>query len=460
MRNFKEQVLKTITKYKLISPGKKMVAAVSGGPDSVAMLHVILELTKGWGVAVHVAHLNHMFRGAQSDEEADFVQQLAGSWGLPCALEKHDVPAYIRQTGYSPEEAARNVRYRFLRSLAQDIGANGILTAHHADDQAETVLLHLIRGSGLEGVAAISPKEEDLCRPLLEVTKEDILTYCRINKLEYRIDQSNQETDYMRNKIRLRLVPELKEYNPRVVQALARTADICRVENEFLDGLTGEYLKDLGFGEKKGIDFRKLSLLHPALQRRVVRRAFEAMIGKQEGLDYHHTERVLNLSTGKELCLPGGIYVRRNYDRLIFGLLPSDSRMTEVEPTELKLPGQVKIPEIGVAVQAEIGKWPDERFIRKKYIAAFNTDILKEPLLIRTRRRGDRFQPRGGKGTKKLKDFFIDEKIPRGERDRVPLLVSGEQIVWVIGHRLSQQFLLKDNDKKAVVIQVKNMDRA
>ena len=424
-----------------------MVAAVSGGPDSVAMLHVILELIKGWEVAIHVAHLNHMFRGAQSDEEADFVQQLAGSYGLLCTVEKHDVPAYIRQTGYSPEEAARNVRYRFLRSLAQDVGANGILTAHHADDQAETVLLHLIRGSGLEGVAAISPKEGDLCRPLLEITKEDILSYCRVNKLEYRIDQSNQETNYMRNKIRLRLVPELKGYNPRVVQALARTADICRAENEFLDGLTGEHLNDLGFGEEKSIDFKKLSLLHPALQRRVVRRAYEVMIGKQEGLDFHHTEKVLNLSTGKELCLPGGIYVRRNYDRLI-------------EPAELKIPGQVKIPEIGVVVQAEIRNWPDERFIRKKNIAVFNTDILKESLLIRTRRRGDRFQPRGGKGTKKLKDYFIDEKIPRGERDRVLLLISGEQIVWVIGHRPSQQFLVKDNDKKAVVIQVKNMDRA
>jgi tRNA(Ile)-lysidine synthase len=346
-----------------------------------------------------------------------------------------------------------------LRGLARDIGANGILTAHHADDQAETILLHLIRGTGLEGVAAISPKEGGLCRPLLEVTKDDIISYCGINQLEYRIDSSNKETNYLRNKIRLCLVPQLKEYNPRVVEALARTADICRADNEYLENLTCEYLKDLGFGKEKSINFQKLKLLHPALQRRVVRRAFEEISGQQGGLSYHQTGKVLNLTTGKEISLPGRIYARRDYDRLIFSFFSSGNRVTEIEPVKLKIPGQVQIPAIGLIVQAEIRNWPDERFIQTKHSAVFNIAILKNSLFIRTRRKGDRFQPKGLQGTKKLKDFFIDEKVPREERDRIPLLVSGEQIVWVVGQRLSRHFLVTKDDKRAVVIKVKNMDQ-
>lgn len=452
-----KQVLKTIKKYDLISPGDVVIAAVSGGPDSVAMLHILHSLSFKWGIKIHVAHLNHMFRGEQAAEEALFVQNLARNLGLSYTVEAFDVPSYIKETGSSPQEAAREVRYKFLRRIARELGAKGIITGHHADDQAETVLLHLLRGSGPEGLAAISPKEGDLIRPLLEVTKENILQYCHEKSLQYRLDPSNEKTNYQRNKVRLSLIPILKEYNPKIVDALVRTAEICRRDNDFLHEATARALENLGLNALENearIEVKTFKSLHPSLQRRVLRAVFDQMAQTKGGLGHYHTEEILGLSTGKEIPLPHKLYARREFDVL---LITSRSMNEEREITELQLldfpvPGSIKIPQLGIRLEAQIKSWPDKNFKSSDYVAAFNLDVLKEPLSVRTRREGDRFKPAGLKGTKKLKDYFIDEKVPQYMRDKIPLLLSGDEIIWVVGYRAGHRVKISPKDKKALVI--------
>jgi tRNA(Ile)-lysidine synthase len=461
----KNKVLRTIKKYSLISPGDSIVAAVSGGPDSVAMLHVIFNLARDWNVGIHIAHLNHMFRGEEAREEASFVAGLAETYGLNCMVRSFDVPAYIKETGLSPEEAARKIRYSFLQKVAKDTGAEAIMTAHHAHDQAETVLLHILRGSGTEGLAAISPKEGNLIRPLLEVTKEEVLDYCQKHNLEYRIDPSNNQPYYLRNRIRLNLIPVLQEYNPRIVEALIRTADICRAENQFLDKITRDIILNLSYDEnehKAIANFLELKALHPALQRRVLRGIVDRITKTSGSLSFVQTEEVLSLETGQATCLPGGLKAYREYEKLI--ICPQKhlkiNHKIEAQPVLLEVPGINYLPEYGIILRSRICSWPDPDFSPSRHKAVFSTNILDTPLLIRNRKNGDRFRPLGLKGQKKLKNFFIDEKIPKRFRDQVPLLVAGEKIIWVIGYRVADEVRVKEGEEKAVQIEVEKLSGA
>lgn len=459
-----KRVIRYIEKYRLFAPGERIVAAVSGGPDSIAMLYILLNLRRNWGIQIHLAHLNHMFRGEESQEEAEFVNRLAAKLGVTGTVENINVPAYIKKTGLSPEDAARRVRYSFLRKVAKEQKASVIATAHHANDQAETVLLHLLRGSGPEGLAAMAPREGDLVRPLLEVSREEIIKYCLDNRLEYRLDSSNQDQCYLRNKVRLKLVPGLKELNPQIVATLARTADICRLENDFLNQLVEEALVQVLINRTDGeaiVDLNRLLLFHPAIRRRAVRKLVDSFTRQIGVLSYRHTEMLLELSTGKKIFLPGGLSARRDYNRLTICFqndkLSRDKKAKEAVPVPLTVPGKVTIPDFNIEVKAEIGLWPEERAEEGELRALFKPEILTDDLWIRARKAGDRFQPQGLMGTKKLKDFFIDEKIPRTVRDKIPLLVSGTKIIWIIGYRIAEGVSVTGRDKKALIIKVKKL---
>jgi len=458
-------VLNSIKQKSLFLPGDTLVAAVSGGPDSIAMLHTIYNITAGWNVRIHVAHLNHMFRGKQSEEEACFVFSQAEKLGLKCTVESFDVPAYIKESGLSPEDGARRIRYRFLQRVAKEIGASVIVTAHHANDQAETVLLHLLRGAGPEGLAAMAPKEGNLVRPLLEVTKEDILQYCREKNLTFRLDPTNYETDYLRNKVRLELIPTLKEYNPRIIESLGKTADICRNENSLLQALTEDIRKPLDIVEKEGsvtVSVSRLQALHPALQRRLLRSIVDGLAEFPGSLSFRQTEEIIRLNTGKRINLPRGICAYREYDKLTFyrHSLSLDRENPIPVSVVLKIPGVNVLPQLNIIIEAGIKSWPHPDFARGKYSVVLNKELTKLPLVVRTRRPGDRFQPAGLKGTKKIKDFFIDEKIPRNLRDRIPLLVSDDKILWIIGYRLAEGVEVFSGKQQGVVIEVKKLSGA
>lgn len=450
MATILDQVRLTIQRYKLVGVGEKVVVGVSGGPDSLALLSCLLELRDEFGFSLHVAHLDHCLR-ENSAQEAAYVKRLAEEWGLPATVEARDVRAFQQEHKLSLEEAAREVRYRFLREVARAVGAAKIAVGHQADDQAETLLLNLLRGSGLTGLKAMLPHREGIIRPLLFITREEIEAYCREKGLVPCRDPSNLDKSYRRNKIRHELIPWLaREFNPAIIRVLARTATLLAEEEAFFEELTrenlGKVIKEQGRGYLK-LDGERLLGLPAALERRVLRAAVASLGG---GVEFHHVEQlrsILRAGSGA-LSLPRGLQARVSH-RLLF--LEEPSRKEEPIPFRylLKVPGVTPLPEIGKRLRIEVLP-PPAKVSSPPWEAWVDKDKLTGPLWARNWQPGDRFRPLGMKGTKKLQDLFVDAGIDMKERRRVPVIVSGEHIVWVAGVRLSEDFKITPETREAL----------
>ncbi|SMC00069.1 tRNA(Ile)-lysidine synthase [Thermanaeromonas toyohensis ToBE] len=446
-----EQVRLTIQRYKLLDFGEKVVVGVSGGPDSLALLCSLLELQKELGISLHVAHLDHRLR-ENSAQEAAYVRRLAQQWGLPVTVEARDVRTYQREHKLSLEEAAREVRYRFLREVAGKVGATKIAVGHQADDQAETLLLNLLRGSGLTGLKAMLPHREGIIRPLLFITREEIEAYCRDKGLVPCRDPSNLDPAYRRNKIRQELIPWLaREFNPAIVRVLARTAVLLAEEEAFLEEVTRESLakviKEQGRGYLQ-IEREGLLSLPPALERRVLRAAVLSLGGGVEFYHVEHLRELLRAGSGA-LTLPQGLQAKVSHG---FLLLKEPNVKGEEEILfchPLKVPGVTPLPEIGRRLRIEILP-PPAKVITPPWEAWVDRDKLPGPLWARNWRPGDRFRPLGMKGTKKLQDLFVDAGINTRERRRLPVVVSGENIVWVAGVRLAEDFKITPETRWAL----------
>ncbi|PKM81412.1 MAG: tRNA lysidine(34) synthetase TilS [Firmicutes bacterium HGW-Firmicutes-14] len=446
-----EQVKATIRKHSMFNPKDRVLAGVSGGPDSVAMVHVLKTLARDLQIEVFIAHLNHGLRGGESDQDAEFVRKLAAELQLTAVVEKRDVEGYALGSKLSLQTAAREVRYRFFSDAAKRLGCNKLATGHNANDQAETLLFNFLRGTGPSGLKGIPPVRDGwITRPLIEVGRSLTEQYCRDNGLVTRLDKSNLKTVYTRNKLRLELIPLLeKEYNENIVETLARTSDIFREEEEYFDGLTREYwdqvCRDQGKG-KISFDMDRFSPLPPVIQKRIIRRAWETLSGNDHSLGYIHLVKTIDFmrdaDNGARMDLPGDITVAKNYDVLSFLAGYTGDDETAVYSHEIMVPGITLIPETGDAIFAEVvaGGWsaaempePDEAFV--------DLDRISPPLKVRSRRPGDSFKPTGFHGTKKLKKFFIDNKVPRTERGGIPLIVTGDDhIVWIAGERSDRRW--------------------
>ncbi len=452
--------------------GATLVVAASGGPDSTALLRSLYRLREEFRLTLHVAHLNHDFRGAEADHDAAFAQRLADGLGLPCSIDKQDPIAYQRERGVSSfEQAAREMRYSFLAAVAVSSGASAVALGHTADDQAETVLLHLLRGSGLHGLRGMAEVAEWpwpeprpgplLFRPLLGVAKADTAAYCRSLGQPYRQDSGNYMWRFTRNKVRLDLMPRLaRDYNPRVRDALARLSRAATEEVDYIEGELARHWPRIahGHGGTVALSVPELLVLHPALQRHALRRAYTEIAGDARRLGESHLEAMLLLlgsrHGGRVLNLPRGVRARLDGDTLRVG------RHMELPGLLPELLGEhnVRIPmEPGENLDIEVGGWRlsmqvveagsvglDESFGSWKFSARLNRDALGEVAMLRTRRPGDRFEPSGMNGTKKLQDFYTDAKIPREQRDHVPLLVCDNGIAWVAGHRVARWATVDD----------------
>jgi len=419
------------------------VAAVSGGPDSVAMLDCLLRL----GYRPVVAHLNHGLRGREADADEDFVRRLAGSLDLTIYVKRVDTEALSREKGVSIEEAGRGARYLFFWDIMGKTGCARTALAHHRDDQAETVLMRMLRGSGPEGLRGMEPVRDGVfIRPMLYVSRQDILAYCDKRGLKYRTDATNADTGYQRNSIRHELLPRLEQYNPKVREALCRTAEIMRNE----DACMAEYGGKLYAGMASLTDgaitlpIDKLQEVPEAMRRRILRRAV-AEAGNMRDVGYDHIESILDLMTGpgSAVQLPGGIRAETKGESLRIFLDEAEDPCPPYE-YDLPVPGNVDIPEAGVRIMCEETAAPyfDENTV------CVDGDKIQGPLRVRNRRRGDRFFPYNGPGSKKLKDFLIDEKIPRGKRDRIPLVVDDRGILWVAGLRTADPYKVDDTTKR------------
>lgn len=456
--DFLKKVKETIREYRMISPGDKVLVAVSGGPDSVALLRSLDLLREELDISLHVAHLDHRFRGEESAEDARFVVEVADKLGISVTAEAIDVPDLVRRTGLSEEECARRVRYEFLDRTAERVGASKIALGHTADDQAETVLMRLIRGSGTHGLSGIPPvRSGRFIRPLIRIGRKEVEEFLAELGQTYRIDSTNLKPIYTRNRIRLELIPLLARYNPNISSVLARTGEILAAEDELLSQIAEEELRRrLIEGDQGYVRFSIVGFdgLHIALRRRIVRRTIEMAKGNLLDIDLSHVSSVLRMISGEkpnaEADLPG-VRVERRYSELIATVHPREDKPRY--EYRLDLPGEVEISEAGVRLIAEVRDEKPELPVSEE-IAVLDLERLSPPLIVRNRRPGDRFRPLGMKGSKKLKDFLIERKVPIEERDKVPILISNGEIVWVVGYRIDERFKVRNETRRVAVIQV------
>lgn len=449
-----EQVKRTIARHKLLSPGDRVLVAVSGGPDSVALLHVLYELRNEFSLHLEVAHLNHGIRGKEAEEDARFVARLTEQLALPFHLKKIDLPRLKSDAGKGNlEELARKERYRFFAALLRERQLTKVATAHTLDDQAETVLMWFLRGSGMKGLGGMEPLHRmrpegkgasdgiTVIRPLLDVSKAEILEFLNAKKLAYRVDKTNQDPRLLRNWIRMELIPKLKERSgPRFSARLAHLAELLRDDDFVLEDLARRALDRMRRAD--GLD-RELFLKQPAaLQRRILRLWIEEARSHLLGVEFVHVAAMLELIAGgppqARLAVPGGLELVKEYQVL---RLVKRNRKWNRAPCysyELRIGTPLGIPEAGVTIHSERMAVPLANLPDSFSEAVFDSALLPQTLTMRNFRRGDRFQPLGLAGHKKVKDLFIEKKIPLSVRSTLPLLWTGSEIIWIPSHGRSE----------------------
>ena len=456
-------VLGFIRAHHLVLPEAPLLVAVSGGQDSVCLVHLLARLRTELKTKLHVAHLDHQLRDAESRADARYVARLAERLGIAATIEHRDVRAYHAEHDVTLEEAAREVRYAFFVEVAGAIGADRVAVGHTADDHAETVLMHIIRGTGTTGLRGLHPVTRwqtgtngiTVVRPLLEVSREETGGYCRRYRMRPRVDTSNFSQSHLRNRLRHHLLPLLREYNPQIVEALVRTARIAGEDLAVLDRETARLWGGIGRrqGDTVAIDKAGLLALPSGLQRSLLRRAMDELLGSLRDVEARHIEGVLGglrLPPGRSLSLPGGLFFAVEYDRYLLGANPSalcpfpelggESRLT--------VPGVTLIP--GWRVETCLTAPGQVVGEGEEFTAHLDAGEAGNGLTVRTRRPGDRFQPLGMSDTKKLGEFMIDAHVPRAWRSRVPVVCSGEQVLWVVGWRIDDRAKVAGNTRQVL----------
>lgn len=449
------QIKKTIKEWNMLSRGDTVIAAVSGGADSVVMLNLLLELREELGLKVVVAHMDHGLRGAESRRDLEFVKALAKSLGLEF-VSKRLAKGELKSMEGSPQDAARKLRYSFLEETAKRFKASKVATGHTLDDQAETVLMRLMKGSSLSGLTGIPPVRSVFIRPLIETSREQIEGYAKAKGISFVTDSSNLTTKYLRNSIRLELIPFIEEkYKASIKETLARTALILSHDDDFLEKAAIKAFGSSLVGRSEDqvvLDRAKLVRLHSAISSRVFLRAVHAL-GVETDAGAAHVAFFLEILKGKRpnasISLPGGMSVRREYGRMIISREALPGAITEVF---LNLPGTTRIEGAGV-MDAKIVQ-PPGKFTTGPDTAWFDYDALQDEaglLGVRQARPGDRMTPFGMSGHRKLKDIFIDAKVPLPQRRRTPVVTTaGGQIIWVAGLRQSSLFSISKGTKRAL----------
>jgi len=466
------KVRKTIRKHGMLRKGDHVLVGLSGGADSVALLATLNHLRPACGIAITAAHFNHKTRASESERDEAFVRTLCKSIGV--ALICGSLKDAKRPRGISVEDYLRRNRYEFLEKARRKAAATRIALGHHQGDQAETVLMNVIRGAGLNGLCGIPPVRNagTLIRPLIDCSRREIVDYLAAVGLSFVDDSSNTDERFLRNRIRFSLMPELeKRFNPAIGETLCRLADVIRTENDYIKEQAqirlSRWREGRGLDKPLEIPIAELVGLHPALQRRAILEITRDLSAEDAAIGLEHVEAVLDMAGGANpggsLDLPGGLRVGRTYGLLEFrrvsqpdgrprrGTAPDDSR--ETFRFEVPIPGTVRIPGGTISIRfRELRKVPSVLSTERK--AYLDMERIAFPLVVRNVLPGDRIQPLGMKGTRKLKSVFIDEKIPREVRGRFPVVADGISVLWVPGVRLSERVRVGKGSKRILSAEI------
>jgi tRNA(Ile)-lysidine synthase len=467
-------VEKTVFVHGMLKPDDSVVIGVSGGPDSVALLHMLFKIAPRFSLRLGVAHLNHCLRQNDSDNDAKFVESLAANLDLPCYVQKRDIRRYQRENRLSLEEAARRVRYEFLDDIAKTHQYNKIALGHHADDNAELVLMNLFRGAGTLGLSGIPPKRDDrIIRPMIMLKRSDIIDFLDQNQLKHVFDRTNADTTHLRNRVRLDLIPVLKTaYNPNISEALNRLSSILRSEEEWIEDVVHPFFDKAVFHVREshlGLSIPMLNRYHKALQRRVIRMALAKVKGDLRRIGFANIDSIIDLLKKKspigKIDLPDGLRIRRDQDTIHIyrsqRRAPDDPRVNDrrdafsfeyqiekFEPVFVKeIKAYIRFAEIGIE------NMPDCRCTGQQ-ANFFDKDAINLPMVLRNFRPGDAFRPLGVSGRQKLKKFFIDKKVPRRERITCPILLSCGKIIWVVGHRIDESVKVTPATKNVLKVEL------
>ena len=471
----------------MLASGDRAGVAVSGGADSVALLRLLESLRDKLGITLLVAHFHHMLRGADSEADARFVERLARDLGLECVVESEDVAAAAAAHKWNLEDAARRLRYAFFERLVAEGRATRIVVAHTADDQAETVLAHILRGTGPAGLAGIYPALGAIVRPLLTERREELRQYLRGIGQDWREDASNRDVSRQRARIREQLLPLLeRDFSPGAVRHLAGLAELAREEEVFWSALVEDRFRVLVQKKAGGLTIRTQDLLAPlnisratgkegasslrSLSERLIRRTYRELHGDLSGLGAAHVQQVVRLASesasGRCAELPGGVVVEKDFDKLVFSMAKPDRRARGPRETGatgnayqyvVSLPAHgvatVSVPELNRRFCLKVIDWSVSERDTKRDSTALDAKLLREPLILRNWRPGDAYRPLGRRQSRKLKEMFLSGRVPSRDRAGWPVLESGGRVAWARGLPPADDFCARKGTQAAVVIE-------
>ena len=462
--DIKKRFLKFIKEKNIVKSGDKILVGLSGGPDSVCMLNLLCSIRDEEKIEIAAAHINHMLRGEEADKDEEYSKKLCESLGVRFFSKRIDINKYALETGKSSELAGREARYDFFDEIINKINFNKIATAHNANDQAETILMRIMRGTGLEGLGGIPVEREGkYIRPILFMKREEVEQYCKENNLNPHIDATNLERIYSRNKVRLDILPYMKNnFNPNIVETINRMALLLQDDNEFIEGEVNKAYKDNCFERENSIVISKnLFNIHSAIVTRVIRKALFAINKSNYDMEMKNIEDIIelsNLGTNKRVDLPKDIYAENVYGDIIIRKKEYIKNKLSNELTLNKkdiLHNEVIFDEY--IINFDLVNNKDIKQENDELIKKFDYDKINN-VTIRYRKDGDRITPLGMKGSKKLKDIFIDMKIPKEKRDEIPLIQFNDEISWIVGIKMSDKFKITKETKHILKVSVKRKE--
>lgn len=464
--NFLEQVKNDILAQNLLKPGAKVIIGVSGGADSVCLLKVLSDLKNELKIELLVVHINHGLRGYEANNDQKYVEKLCQDWLIPLKIYFVDIKKLATKLGISEEEAGRIARYKIFANVLKMISGDYIAVAHNREDQAETVMMNILRGSGIDGLCGMPVKRGEIIRPLLNVSRADIEKYLEENKIFYCTDSTNKGVEYTRNRIRNELFPKIEElFDVNPANQLIRLSKLIEDDRDFLENEARKSYYEILLSDSDSLELSLPGLvsLSNAIRKRIIRIAWERISNSRKNIEAIHVDQIITLCqnnrTGKVVHLPKGFSVSISYDRLIFAKGGKKNSKSYSYP--VKREGLTVVEEANGALESCV--LSKEEYLEKNQnenkenslIQFFDLDKLKNGVEIRSRKEGDRIRPYtttvGVKGftvgDKKLKDYFIDKKIPRQQRDKIPLIASGNRVVWIVGMRTSEEFRAREETK-------------